>query len=140
MKEILDTRPGVKVVCNESAHWSRDEAKKLVDGWLNQGVHIDAIAADSDEMALGAVTALRAHGIAAGKVFVGGIDGTSNGLNGIRSGDLTVTLRQDTAAMAHMALVNAKALATGGYAQQYEWVPYQIVLPSTVSRYAMTGN
>jgi len=136
IQEILATHPGVRVVGNESAHWSRDEAEKLVDGWLDKGVHIDAIAANSDEMALGAVTALRKHGIPAGKVFVGGTDGTSNGLNGIRSGDLTVTMRQDTSAMAHMALVNAKALATGGYAQQYEWVPYEIVLPSTVDRYA----
>jgi len=136
IKEILATHPGLKLVESESAHWSRDTAEQLVAQWLDHGVHIDAIAANSDEMALGAVTALRKHGIAAGKVFVGGNDGTSHGLDGVKSGDLAVTLRQDTAAMAHMALLNARTMAGGGYAQLYEWVPYEIVLPGNIAQYA----
>lgn len=135
IKELLASRPHVKLAAEASANWSRDEAEKLVTGWLDKGMTINAVAAASDEMALGAVTALRKRGIAPGKVFVGGTDGTSNGLNGIQSGDLSVTLLQNTAVMAQMALAGAKTLATGGYAQQYEWVPYEIVLPSTVGRY-----
>lgn len=136
IKEILAKRPGIQVVGDESAHWSRDEAEKLVLGWLDKGIHIDAIAANSDEMALGAVTALRARGITTGKVFVGGTDGTTNGLDGVKSGNLSVTLRQDTTAMAHMALADAKTMAQGGYAQPYEWVPYEIVLPGNVDAIA----
>ncbi|ESQ73850.1 substrate-binding domain-containing protein [Asticcacaulis sp. AC402] len=135
IKEILATRPNVKLAAEASAHWSRDEAEQLVLGWLDQGIRIDAIAANSDEMALGAVSALRKRGIPAGKVFVGGTDGTANGLNGVKSGDLSVTLLQNTASMAKAALNSAKTMATGGYAQQYEWVPYEIVLPTTVDRY-----
>jgi ribose transport system substrate-binding protein/inositol transport system substrate-binding protein len=136
IKEILANHPDLKLVESESAHWSRDTAEQLVTGWLDHGVHIDAIAANSDEMALGAVTALHKHGITNGKVFVGGTDGTSHGLDGVKSGDLAVTMRQDTAAMAHMALLNAKTMAAGGYAQLYEWVPYEIVLPSNIAQYA----
>ncbi|WP_443749946.1 substrate-binding domain-containing protein [Asticcacaulis solisilvae] len=136
IKEILATHPGLKLVESESAHWSRDTAEQLVSGWLDHGVHLDAIAANSDEMALGAAEALRKHGITTGKIFVGGNDGTSHGLDGIKSGDLAVTMRQDTAAMAHMALLNARTMAQGGYAQLYEWVPYEIVLPSNIGQYA----
>lgn len=135
IKEILATHPGVKVAGEANAHWSRDEAEKIVTQWLNQGIEINAIAANSDEMALGAATALRKHGIPAGQVFVGGTDGTSNGVNGIIAGNLAVTLRQNTTAMAHMSLAGAKTMAAGGYAQQYEWVPYEIVLPSNVTTF-----
>ena len=136
IKEILTVRPNVRLAAEASANWSRDEAEKLVLGWLDKGIRIDAIAAASDEMAFGAVSGLRKRGVPAGKVFVGGTDGTSNGLNGIRSGDLSVTLLQNTTVMAQMALNGAKTLASGGYAQQYEWVPYEVVLPTTVGRYA----
>ncbi len=132
--EILAGQPGIKVVGDFNAHWSRDEAEKQVESWIDQGVHIDAIAANSDEMALGAATALHAKGVKA-KVFIGGNDGTLNGLDGIASGDLYVTLRQDTAAMAHAALANARTMAAGGYAQQYQWVPYELVLPTNLKSF-----
>ncbi|MBW8882698.1 MAG: substrate-binding domain-containing protein [Asticcacaulis sp.] len=135
IKEILAGRPGIKVVAEDTAAWHRDKAEELVNGWLDRGIHIDAIAANSDEMALGAMEALRKHGIAPGKVFIGGVDGTTNGLNGIRAGELQVTMLQNTTAMAQMSLADAKTMAQGGYAQQFEWVPYEIVIPSNVDKY-----
>ena len=134
IREVLAGQPGIKIVGDSNAHWSRDEAEKQVETWIGQGLHIDAIAANSDEMALGAATALHNRGVKA-KVFIGGNDGTLNGLDGIADGDLYVTLRQDTAAMAHSALANARTMAAGGYAQQYQWVPYELVLPSNLKSF-----
>ncbi len=134
INEILAGQPGIRIAGSVNAHWSRDEAKAQVLDWIDKGIHIDAIAANSDEMALGAAEALRERSLT-GKVFVGGNDGTLNGLDGIADGDLYVTLRQDTAAMAHSALANARTLAGGGYAQQVQWVPYELVLPSNLKSF-----
>ena len=60
------------------------------------------VCANNDEMALGAINALKA-GKLLDKVFVGGVDATSEALAAMEAGDLEVTVFQD-----------AKGQGTGG--------------------------
>ncbi|MDQ0520370.1 ribose transport system substrate-binding protein/inositol transport system substrate-binding protein [Methylobacterium gregans] len=128
VKEILGQRPGLQLLAEASADWSRRQAQDQVTAWLRSGLRFDAIAANNDEMALGAVAALKAAGLA-GKVLVGGVDGTSDGIAAVKSGDLSVSVLQDAPLQGAQAVKDAVKLARGEYVQPYDWVPHQLILP-----------
>jgi len=136
VKEVLATKPGIHVVEEATGNWKREDAEKLVTQWLNQGVHIDAVAANNDEMALGAIAALQKAGYKPGQVAVGGTDGTSFGLEAIKSGYLTLSILQNAKAQARQAFIDAAKFANNEYAQLYDWVPYELIIPSNVDSYA----
>ena len=60
VKEVAAEFPGLKVVAEAAADWDRKKAAALVAGWLGSGMAIDAIAANNDEMAIGAADAVAA--------------------------------------------------------------------------------
>ena len=117
-----------------NANWSRVEAQRIVAAWLNEGRRIDAIAVANDEMALGAVTALRTAGLA-GKVLVGGVDGVEEAVDAVKAGEMICTILQNGAAQGTQAVANAATLGRGNYAQQYDWVPYELILAENAGAY-----
>jgi ribose transport system substrate-binding protein/inositol transport system substrate-binding protein len=92
VKEVLANCPGVGVVKNEAADWDRKRAQDMVADWLASGVKIDAIAANNDEMAIGAAAALDGAKIPRGQILVGGVDATPDGLAAMQDNRITVTL------------------------------------------------
>ena len=67
----------MKKVIQQTASWSEDEAKKIVESVINSGEDFNVIYAENDGMAKGAVAALDAAGITHGvdgKVIVMGFD------------------------------------------------------------------
>ena len=136
VKEILATQPGIHLVEEATGSWQRDQGEKLVTQWLQSGKHIDAILCNNDEMAVGAINALKKANIPAGKVLVAGVDGTPDALDAIRSGYLTLSLLQNAKAQGEQSLVDAKKFASRQYADFYDWVPYELILPSNVEQYA----
>ncbi len=136
VKEILATKPGIKLLAEETGNWKRSEAERLVDGWLDAGQPINAIIANNDEMALGAIASLQKHHIPPGKIAVAGVDGTADALAAIKSGYLTLSLLQNANAQGAQALADAKKFSARQYAQLYDWVPYELIIPSNVQDYA----
>jgi inositol transport system substrate-binding protein len=53
----------VKVIDQQTANWSRDQAQSLMTNWLSTGAAFDGVLANNDEMALGAIQAMKAAGI-----------------------------------------------------------------------------
>lgn len=135
MREVLAAYPGLTVAVEASAGWLRDEAQRTVTAWLKDGRKIDAIAVANDEMALGAVAALRAAGLA-GKVLVGGVDGGKEAVEAVKAGDMTCTIFQNGAAQGAQAVANAATLGRGDYAQQYDWTPYELIQAGNADAYA----
>ena len=58
MKEILRKYPELKVISCKTANWSRLEARGVMEKWLGIFDRIDAVAAENDDMALGAADAV----------------------------------------------------------------------------------
>ncbi len=137
VKEIVAAQSGLKIVREVTCEWQRDKAASVVSGWFSEGLNITAIAANNDQMALGAIDALKARGMTPGQVAVGGVDGTTEALEEIRSGWLTVSLLQNAKAQAERAMADADKFAKGEYAQLYDWVPYQLIIPANVDRFAV---
>ena len=80
--------PKMKVVQKQSANYSRSEGMDLMMNWLTNGEAIDIVAANNDEMAIGAIMALQQVGKAGKKVLIGGIDATPDGLKALASGKM----------------------------------------------------
>ncbi|MEE7502093.1 substrate-binding domain-containing protein [Methylobacterium mesophilicum] len=126
-REVLAENPGLRLVAETTSDSSRASARATVAGWLARGIGIDAIAAGSDEMAIGAAEALEAAGIPAGRILIGGADATADGMQAMQDKRLAVTIHQDAAAQGRRAIDDALALIRREPVPHYDWVPSELV-------------
>ena len=125
----------VNVIDQQTANWNRDEATSLMTNWLSSGAAFDGVIANNDEMAIGAIQAIKAAGIDMATVQVGGVDATQDALAAMQAGDLDVTVFQNAAAQGSGALDAAVKLAAGEAVEQKVWVPFELVTPANVADY-----
>ena len=129
----------LNILDEQTSNWRRDEAQNLMTNWLSTGEPFDAVIANNDESAIGAIQALKAGGVAMEDVVVGGIDATQDALAAMEAGELDVTVFQDAAGQGAGALDAALALARGEPVEQKVYIPFQLVTPENMSEY-MTSN
>ena len=102
--DVLNGHPQVKVLGMRSANWSRAEAIALMENWLTAHPgEINGVIAQNDEMALGALEAIKAHSLDPGSFHVAGIDGISDALAAVKRGEMSTTL-QDARAQSQGAI------------------------------------
>lgn len=134
-----DECKGMSVIEEQSANWDRLEAANIMTNWLSTGREFDAVIANNDEMAIGAIQAMKAAGVDMSKVVVGGIDATPDGLAAMAAGDLDVTVFQNAIAQGTAAMDAAVALSRGQKTERQIWVPFELVTPQNMQDYA-TAN
>jgi inositol transport system substrate-binding protein len=125
----------INEIDRQTANWSRDEAQDLMTNWLSTGEPFDAVISNNDEMAIGAIQAMKASGISMDDVVVGGIDATQDALLAMAAGELDVTVFQDAAGQGVGAVDTALALARGEEVDQKAYVPFQLVTPENMSEF-----
>jgi ABC-type sugar transport system substrate-binding protein len=76
----------VKVVLNTSANFATNTAQTVMSTELAKTTNIQLVICGNDAMALGVETALKDHGLAAGKVLVTGADAQPESLTAIGNG------------------------------------------------------
>lgn len=133
VKEVLAKYPEIKIVEEQSADWQREAGMDLMNNWLTGGERIDAVAANNDEMGIGAAMALKQAG--KGGLLVAGIDGTPDGLAAIKSGLLMVTVLRDPVAIGAGSLDAALSLVHHEAVKGEIWIPTQLVTPQNVGEY-----
>ncbi len=103
----------VKVLERKTANWSRSEAMDLMQNWLqkNRG-RINGVIGQNDEMALGAIEAIKSAGLNVQNFAIAGIDGVSDALNAVKRGEMTSVL-QDAKAQMHASIDIAMRAAVG---------------------------
>jgi inositol transport system substrate-binding protein len=125
----------LNIIDEQTANWSRDQAQNLMTNWLSTGAPFDGVIANNDEMAIGAIQAMKAAGIDMASVVVGGVDATQDALAAMQAGDLDVTVFQNAAAQGSGSLNAAVALARGEAVDQTVWVPFELVTPANIGDY-----
>ncbi len=125
----------VNIIDEQTANWSRDQAQTLMTNWLSAGTAFDGVIANNDEMAIGAIQAMKAAGIDMKSVQVGGVDATQDALAAMQAGDLDVTVFQNAAAQGSGALDAAVKLSKGEAVDQKVWVPFELVTPDNIGDY-----
>ncbi|MEP3276688.1 MAG: substrate-binding domain-containing protein [Stappiaceae bacterium] len=120
------------LIDEQTANWSRDEAQDLMTNWLSAGEDFDFVIANNDEMAIGAIQALKASGVDMAAVEVGGVDATQDALVAMQSGELDVTVFQDAAGQGSGSVDTALALVAGKDTDQKVYIPFKLVTPDNV--------
>jgi inositol transport system substrate-binding protein len=129
IKQVVKEQfPNIKVTREQTGHWKREPGKTIMEDWLASGQQIDGVAANNDEMALGALQAIKAAK-KIGKIPVGGTDGTHDALESMDKGELNNTVFQDPVAQGGEA-VNAAYLLVKKepnpkMVDDNVWIPYQ---------------
>jgi ribose transport system substrate-binding protein/inositol transport system substrate-binding protein len=125
----------ITIVEEQTANWSRTQGTDLMTNWLSAGVEFDAVIANNDEMAIGAIQALKAAGRAMDTVVVGGVDATADALAAMAAGDLDVTVFQNAAGQGKGAVDAALKLARGEAVEKKVYVPFELVTPANLADY-----
>lgn len=131
----MDMCAFMNVIDRQTANWSRDEAQSLMTNWLSAGDAFDAVLSNNDEMAIGAIQAMKAAGISMDDVIVTGVDATQDALASMQGGDLDVTVFQNAAGQGSGALGAALALAAGESVETSIFIPFELVTPANIDTY-----
>ena len=134
----------VDKLAEDTAMWQRGEAQNKLQAWLSKfGDTIEVVFANNDDMALGAIEALKGAGYFTGKKFmpVVGVDATPPALDALEQGTLLGTVLNDAEKQGQATFELAYSLAQGQAAAtsvaplanadgsadaagHYIWVPY----------------
>jgi inositol transport system substrate-binding protein len=135
--EVIATEPckGIKIIAEQTAEWDRTKGQNLMTNWLSKGMQFDAVVSNNDEMAIGAIQAMKAAGLDTKKTIVGGVDATQDALASLKAGDLKVTVFQDAAGQGKGAIDAALALAAGKTVEKKVYVPFQLVTPANMDQF-----
>lgn len=126
---------GLEIVEQQAAYWSHDYADQQMQEWLAAGVKFDAVIANNDEMALGAIQAMKRVGISMKDVIVAGVDATNDALAAMEAGDLDVTILQSAAGQGSTAIDAAVKLANKEKVPRENNVPFELVTPENLAKY-----
>jgi len=125
----------ITIIDSQTSNWARDQAQNLMTNWLSTGAPFDAVIANNDESAIGAIQAMKAAGIDMASVVVGGVDATQDALAAMVAGDLDVTVFQDAAGQGAGAVNAALQLARGEPVDQKVYIPFLLVTPANVDEF-----
>ena len=135
-KDVAAER-GMTVSKEQAGNWYREEGLSIMENWIQSGDQIDVVCANNDEMALGAIQALKNANLL-DKVLVGGVDATADALAAMQAGDLEVTVFQDAAGQGGGGVDAAVKLAKGETVTTVDGVvdiPYVLVTKDNMADY-----
>ncbi|QWT19553.1 ribose ABC transporter substrate-binding protein RbsB [Bacillus sp. NP157] len=98
---------GMKVVAQQPANFDRAQGLSVSENLLQGNSDVQAIFAQNDEMALGAVQALAGKNK---KVLVVGFDGTPDGKKAVQDGNMAATVAQQPEEIGRLGVETAKKL------------------------------
>jgi ABC-type sugar transport system substrate-binding protein len=127
--EVLATPEcaGMKILDEQTAVWDPVKAQDLMTNWIAAGHKPVAVIANNDNMAIGAINAMKAAGWDMKSIAVGGIDATQEALAAMKAGDLDVTVFQDAAGQGKGAVDTAMKLVKGEKVDAKVYIPFQLV-------------
>ncbi|MEA1975590.1 MAG: ribose ABC transporter substrate-binding protein RbsB [Bacillota bacterium] len=118
---IEDT--GIEVVSKQTANFDRTEGLNVMENILQGQPEIDAIFAHNDEMALGAMVAIKSSGR---DILVVGFDATGDALKSIENGEMTATVAQQPKLIGSLGVENAGKVFNGETLDSY--IPVELEL------------
>ncbi|WP_209123966.1 substrate-binding domain-containing protein [Alkalihalobacillus sp. BA299] len=133
IENILKEYPEITVLEKRTANWSRSEAMDIMENWLqSHGDNIDGVIGQNDEMALGALNALKAKGM---DIPVVGVDGVYDALLALKSGDMVASIFQNAVAQGETAVEVAYKAAQGETLEELYEVPFELVTADNADEY-----
>ena len=135
VEKVVAQHPDMKVIAKQPANYQRAEAIDLMANWVTRGDTIDAVAANNDEMAIGAILGLQQAHVDPKTVVVAGVDATPDGLAEMAKGTLAVTVFQDAKSQGRVAVDTALKMAQGDKVGSHVDVPFELVNKDNYTSY-----
>jgi len=132
IQNVLDKYPDIEVLAEKTANWSRSEGMTVMENWLQAFDEINAIVGENDEMALGAKAAAKA---ANKDIITAGVDGITDALDAVESGDLRVSIFQDGAGQGSKAVEVLLAAINGEEVEENYWIDFEEVNQDNVAEF-----
>ena len=89
----LEAYPNMKVIAQQSGNFTRAEGQALMESWLKSYDKIDILIAQNDDMALGAIDAIKGAGKVPGKdIIIVGCDSVKAAFDAIVAGEMNATI------------------------------------------------
>lgn len=126
-KAIAECGPGqVTVLERKTANWSRAEAQPLMENWLQKHRgKINGVIGQNDEMALGAIEAIKGAGLNVNDFAIAGVDGVSDAIHAVQAGEMVSILQDAKGQMQGAIDVALRAVKGAGYQPQSDiWQQY----------------
>ncbi|MFC0226716.1 substrate-binding domain-containing protein [Serratia aquatilis] len=127
-KAIAECGPGkIKVLERKTANWSRAEALPLMENWLQKHRgQINGVIAQNDEMALGAIEAIKSANLNVKDFAIAGVDGVSDAIRAVQAGEMVSILQDAHAQMQGSIDVALRAVKGSSYQPQSDiWKQYE---------------
>lgn len=110
---VLTQYPDLHKVASQVANWDRTQGHDKMQSMLQAHPNIVGLISGNDEMALGAIAALKETGKLA-SIKVGGFDGSPDAVSAIKAGELQYTVLQPVAIFSKKAVDQADAFLKNG--------------------------
>ncbi|TMI83757.1 MAG: ribose ABC transporter substrate-binding protein RbsB [Bacillati bacterium ANGP1] len=125
-REGLQKFPGIKIVASQTADFDRSKGLTVMENILQAQKKINAVFAQNDEMALGAVQAIEGAKRQQA-MFVVGFDAIADALKAVNEGRIAATIAQQPKVMGRLAVEAAASRLKGGKVAKFTPVPLRLV-------------
>lgn len=112
-KTVLGQYPDLNRAASEVANWDRTQGHNKMQSMLQAHPDVKGVISGNDEMALGAIAALKKANKLKG-VVVGGFDGSPDAVAAVKAGELAYTVLQPVAVFSAAAVAQADSFIRTG--------------------------
>ncbi len=123
--QAIDGAANIKVIAKQAADFDRAKGLSVMENILQSHKDIKAVFAHNDEMALGALEALEAHGMK--DVWVVGFDATEDAVKAVKDGKMAATVAQKPEMIGEQAVQTALKVSKGEKVESFIPVPLELV-------------
>lgn len=133
-REILSKFPGITIFAEETGNWQYDEGMTITENWLTAyGDDLNAILANNDGMAIGALEALKENDRT--DILVFGVDAIPDAVKLVDEGQLSGTVLQDAVGQGGGAIGVIEQLVAGKKVDGVTWVDFVLINKDNVADY-----
>ncbi|GLO63865.1 sugar ABC transporter substrate-binding protein [Vibrio sp. MACH09] len=133
-EDYFKGNPNYNVIRKQTALWQRSQGMIVMENWISSGDKLDVILANNDDMALGAIQALKAAG-KLDKTMVIGVDATPDGVMAVKNGTLDATVFQDGAGQARGSIDAAMDAINKKPHEKITWIPAELVTKDNLEEF-----
>lgn len=131
-KTVLAANANYTILAEEAGDWQSDKALAITENWLTAyGTGLNAILANNDGMAQGAIQALEAAGRT--DVLVMGVDAIPDAIKLVADGKMAATVLQDAKGQGAGGVDVVTQILAGTAPAPVTWIDFVLVTPENVA-------
>ena len=131
----LDKRPDIQLLSSAVGNWNASDALRNMTLWLKLFPQIDGVVAANDDMAIGAIQALKDAGRLNG-CLISGVNATDDALRLVQSGEMSQTVKQDAVGQADGLFTLIDACLKGKMPTENITVPFTSITKDNIAQFA----